>query len=697
MLTCVPATRLQLPRLVAVLGLTAGLAAAAEPWHWPEAQFRKRIKVEEYAGEARTVTTDIFVPALAEGKPAGMAFYDAAGKTRPVRVINRCGSRLKLVFDGASGESLWAEMGPAAPAGEEPPLRSGLLHESRVFNGETVDTAAQFELLWKAASPQGGRFEEQVFASYNPFGLSVGSLHRYEGMLSIEAAGDYAFCTASNDASFLLVDGRAVVSWPGRHGIEGSLGGEKRGTIALSAGTHRFAYLHASCSEPLYAIAAWIPPGEKQHRVIPPESFAAAAYARVGRLESRDPGEVPDFTWENQYMATFDPRVVHRFEFEAASASAGDSASFEWDFGDGTRGSGRAVSHCYFVRGEYGVTLTVSAGGASRRLTQRVAVAPRYGQSENDEAAALALLRQGVTQEQAGGIQPEGYATIILGFLFYLQEQAAAEFTPRVLARAGDIPDGDVFPLLYRLGRDLQGIGEHYDLAEECFRIVLDREPKADLRSEAVLHFAGMLIHCLDRPSEAEKLLDSLPESSLPDEWERRLLHIYRADCALVLDGMAAARKGYAAVPPYKPLVVAGELDRKALFDYNSRYLRLRNLLSQKLYPEALEEVDILEWECPEEKMSSALNLLKVEALAGNGQPHKAIVCLERALLAAADDNLRPQLRLKLAELCLANGLLAKARIQAELIRRESPQSPDEIAARELLAEVERRVQEARQ
>jgi len=145
-----------------------------------------------------------------------------------------------------------------------------------------------------------------------------------------------------------------------------------------------------------------------------------------------------------------------------------------------------------------------------------------------------------------------------------------------------------------------------------------------------------------------------------------------------------------------KPLIVGGELDRKALSDYNSRYLRLRNLLAQRLYPEALEELSIIEWETPEEKMSPSLNLLKVEALAGNGQPRKAIVCLERALLAAADDTFRPRLRLKLAELCLANGLLAKARVQAEEIRRESPQSPDEVEARALLAEVERRVQEAR-
>ncbi|OPZ30525.1 MAG: PKD domain protein [Lentisphaerae bacterium ADurb.BinA184] len=685
------------PVAAALLGLVAATLSAAEPWRVPEALQRKALRVEPYPGEARAVSTDLCLPVpTEEGKTPGVVLVDAAGQRRPVRVLSRLGSRLKILFEAAEEESLWAYVVENAPDGEAAAPRSGLLHESRAYNGETVDSLAQFEGLWKTATPQGARFEEAVFAAHNPFGPAAASLHRYDGVLRIETAGEYTFCTASSDASFLLIDGKPVVSWPGRHGPEGGLGGQQRGGVTLAPGPHRFAYLHANCGEPLYAIAAWILPGEKPHEVIPSAAFTPAAYAQVGRLEHREGGESADFTWENQYMATFGTRAVYRLEFQAAAPRDGEAATVEWDFGDGTRGAGLVTTHAYFRPGDYRVTLTLSVAGRPRRLTQAVAVRPRYGQSENDEAAALALLREGVAQEQSGGIQPEGYATLTLGFLFYLQEGAAAEFAPRALAQAAAVPAADIFPLFYRLGRDVQSVGERYDLAEACFRVVLEREAQPELRAQAALHAAGMLIHCQDRPAEARALLETVADAHLVNEWERRLLRIYQADCALVLDGVADARKAYAAVAPHKPLIVGGELDRKALSDYNSRYLRLRNLLAQRLYPEALEELSIIEWETPEEKMSPSLNLLKVEALAGNGQPRKAIVCLERALLAAADDTFRPRLRLKLAELCLANGLLAKARVQAEEIRRESPQSPDEVEARALLAEVERRVQEAR-
>ena len=43
----------------------------------------------------------------------------------------------------------------------------------------------------------------------------------------------------------------------------------------------------------------------------------------------------------------------------------GTSATYRWDFGDGTSASGMKVSHSYATPGEHEVTLTVTSGGKS--------------------------------------------------------------------------------------------------------------------------------------------------------------------------------------------------------------------------------------------------------------------------------------------------------------------------------------------
>ena len=56
-----------------------------------------------------------------------------------------------------------------------------------------------------------------------------------------------------------------------------------------------------------------------------------------------------------------------------ASASTGDIASYQWDFGDGTTGTGKSASHSYTAAGTYSVTLTV-ANNQGATASQSVSV-----------------------------------------------------------------------------------------------------------------------------------------------------------------------------------------------------------------------------------------------------------------------------------------------------------------------------------
>ena len=335
--------------------------------------------------------------------------------------------------------------------------------------------------------------------------------------------------------------------------------------------------------------------------------------------------------------------------------------------------------------------LTVSSGGNKDVCSQTLTVVPRYGQSERDDKRALALIEQAVKQEKESAIQPEGYALISRGWFFFLREPEAVAFASRVLAAVDRIPEEQLNEVLIELAMGVQQVGEQYELAEKCFRLIIEKVKDPKARAFAALHCSGMLNLCLNRPEDAREMQKSIKRTDL-GPGEQRLLDIYLADTALVLDDYAAAEKMYRAIPRYQAPVEDDKLNRDVIFDYNSRFFRLQNLLSQNLYRESLQAVDMIEWDMPEERASPRMNLLKVQALVGNNQPKKAVVCLQRALLAEVDDTYTPKLRLELARLYASMNRFAQAQYQINIIRKESPWSREELEARKLAKSMEEKM-----
>jgi len=65
-------------------------------------------------------------------------------------------------------------------------------------------------------------------------------------------------------------------------------------------------------------------------------------------------------------------------DFESASAVAtGQITAFDWDFGDGTTGSGGLVSHTYATSGTFDVELTISSEGCTETSTTQVTINPQ--------------------------------------------------------------------------------------------------------------------------------------------------------------------------------------------------------------------------------------------------------------------------------------------------------------------------------
>ena len=328
------------------------------------------------AGLAKPDASDVRVVAGGEEVPARVFYVDPSGLAHVV--FERKGDAAHFVYWG----NPQAAAQPAA-------VRAGVLLETRGYDGHEIRSLAEMRKAWAESPTQGLRFVPDIHFGHNPLGPNENFLSRYVGHFRAERDGDCVFATDSDDASFLLVDGKSVVEWPGAHGAAGNA--SHTGLVALKAGTHQVEYLHAQGGGGLLMTAAWKPPGAAEIAVMPPEAFVPVAKAPVGCLQvgarHAVPGPVADFLPVNAGQAVLNPEATEylvkmRFEnlsFDARATHASPLQANEyacrWSFGDGTTSAAVSPEHVYLSEGDYDVTLILAKGYDERKCTMRVRVA----------------------------------------------------------------------------------------------------------------------------------------------------------------------------------------------------------------------------------------------------------------------------------------------------------------------------------
>jgi tetratricopeptide (TPR) repeat protein len=217
----------------------------------------------------------------------------------------------------------------------------------------------------------------------------------YTAWLSVPSRGEYRFCTVSDDGSFLLVDGRMVCQWPGRHDAQGGVRAQRNGQVSLDAGLHKLEYYHANEGETSTAMAGWMPPGATQFFPIDNDNFAPILGSSTGPLEERGSPVVFDFKMTPVDWLRFDGQTFVTVEFERfADASLREGHQWQWRFDDGIVMSGDKIRRVFFSLGLHRLTMVFrGTDGKDRTSNRALSVSPRMESDLRDDGAIRADFR----------------------------------------------------------------------------------------------------------------------------------------------------------------------------------------------------------------------------------------------------------------------------------------------------------------
>ena len=661
--------------------------ATAEPWHLEGCQVRRLFHVkggsvaeEGDVGRVRFLSMGFMKDDASDVRvigPQGPLPYQILSTGLDecrLAVVLKPGIRHFHVYYGNPNPTE-----PPAPA----EIERGLVLETRRFQGGDCANWEQMKALVRKSGPSLGKdFVPQVYHGYNPFGPSDNYVSIYHGWIVPPETGRYVFSTTSDDASFLLVNGKLVVSKP-RWGGAVRNARFRSGPVPLRGGRrYPFEYYHVEGTDYQAAVAAWQPPGQG-FGLIPASAFSGVYECRPGTLQIKDRPISPDFQPVNQGEAIFQGKTYFRFEFK--DRTLGDAFTYrpKWDFGDGCTSGDRNPVHIYLENRAYTVTFCLTKGGKEHRVSQRL-------ESNWDWEKQLRRSRDTVEDYYAHlkKYQFKGMSTAALESAFEIfrelgHPEELIEVAHNLLVRDGTLKDeSKVFACALEYGRNLCRQRKEYKRAIEAFvfadKHVSDRTKKAKLGVEIGDVY---LFYLEDLPAARKQFESVLSEfADLKDSILRQAqirvgeVHMRLGESAKAIAAFETAEK----MPSYER-----EFGQKFAF-LGAVPQRIENYLQRGELDEAENELNRWEWDYPLERLIGASSLWRAR-LARKREHHDEVV--KQALIlvhVSPQSKYAVELLLEAADACEAKKDVAAARKLLERIKEEYPETPfqDEVRLR---------------
>jgi len=351
--------------------------------------------------------------------------------------------------------------------------QSGLLLRTYRHKGGPFNNWPQMQETVRAgfADPDGAGFRASIFDGYNPFGSSVGFVSYYDGWFYAPRTGAYRIATISDDASFVFIDGKMAVQWPGLHTVGGGMRGEHNAPVDLATGAHRVQYYHLQYVATTCAELVWTLPGEKEPHVMMPNDYLPAFEADAGLAQfQNDPGTlefgaVPVSTLEYGGYHY----ILWRFG-DLAGVPGSPAVASQWDFGNGMTSNARSPMVWFLHPGDYQVTLRSGlARGEVRTVTQWIRVSDLLQLDASSKPDAFDRAAQMMGDYPIGGLS-EADRRALLTLLTYREKYDAIEKVCRawldeVYRKNAPVP----VDMVLELGRVLTDVRKKYPDAEAAY------------------------------------------------------------------------------------------------------------------------------------------------------------------------------------------------------------------------------------
>lgn len=394
--------------VLSVVGMIAAVvvpAAEAQSFRRGQIEFNALRPIQVPSGSHTIAVTEFFHHGELAENGQNLVVSTRNERPVPVRVLQiGPGDFCRIAFQLVAGQSDYEVLyggSVSADASLRPTwtAKEGLLLETRHWRDCDLHNLDSIRRAFDSAKPIGADYVDGVNHADNPFRSEPAPfLSKYEGWLHIDRAAKYGFLTSSQDASFLLIDGKVIVSAPGRHGPMRHAERGSRQDIDLRPGQYKFEYYHAAAGKEAVMVAAWEidPPDIKPvPKAIPPDVFKVQSVVRVaaGTLSLRTMKLAPDFLIKIDGDVPLpdndDPLVKVSFKDVSARALS-MGAKIEWSFGDGQTSDKPNPEHVYLRPGVYPVKLSFRRGTAKPvEITNRIFVErPRLLIRQRDQEKA---------------------------------------------------------------------------------------------------------------------------------------------------------------------------------------------------------------------------------------------------------------------------------------------------------------------
>ncbi len=650
----------------------------------------RRVQAPGGAALPRVVVTEFFTHGELRPDGGNLAVYDAQDRPIPWRVLQAGpGDFCRVAFQTAPKQSAYRVFygGKAAPKPPRWTASAGLLLRTFRWRACDLNSLPSVRAALAAAEPSGADFVPQVFHRHDPFRPGAGPfLSHYAGTLRAGTAGKYLFFTSSQDCSFLLIDGKVVVSAPGAHGPTGEA--RFRGEVTLAAGPHEFEYVHAAAGPDACMVAAWQPPGAGRPEVIPGRAFGddVIAHLDAGAPRHVTRGALRDFTVEVLGdVAVGDDLTLVRVRFVELPVRRGAvRARRHWDFGDGQVSDAADPVHVYLAPGLYKVKMA-PAGGTGPAVVNRVqvqrATAPPEGKKGPDRLADYVPI---VSRYDTTKLDLPGALRLVRFCLEVGQAERAVRVGKAKLLAAGAAEEEqavyDLARLVGPLLRDGDDAAGAFAVWQALGRAVRQPQWKAACELEA----ADVCLNDLLQRAESKPLLESAaahlaqaPQPALAG----RLQRVWGDWHARGGDG-AAARQAYARAAALAAAGTAAERDaRRGAFARSAEAF-----LREKSLERAAAELRRWQDEFPADKVEGYLPLLQARYFAARGKYQHAVVAAGDLLAVNRDSPYADRLVYLAAECEEKLGRPDRARAGYQSLLTDYPGSPLVPTARQKLA-----------